>query len=141
MTHKSGKVAERVAHLQGCALDPRYLGFFECFNQGYFYEAHDVLEDLWLECRKGEKDLFYKALIQLAGAFVHLQKDRIRPSGRLFRLSRGYLCSYPETFESLDLGRVIGIIDDWLARLSVVPPGTNPLEGFPSPKIYPCVEQ
>jgi predicted metal-dependent hydrolase len=31
--------------------DPRYWGYFRTFNEGRFYEAHDVLEDLWLECR------------------------------------------------------------------------------------------
>src|SRR5262245_57748525 len=29
-------------------LDPRYTGYFTCFNARQYYEAHDVLEDLWL---------------------------------------------------------------------------------------------
>ncbi|MGB0582428.1 MAG: DUF309 domain-containing protein, partial [Limisphaerales bacterium] len=85
MSHKSPKISELIEHLQGGVHDAHYLGFFECFNRQLFYEAHDVLEELWLECRKTEKDEFYKALIQLAGAFVHLQKNRIQASGKLFR--------------------------------------------------------
>ena len=79
MTHKSGKVAEMVAAFQGRDLDARYLGYFDCFNRELFYEAHDVLEDLWLLDRKGADGDYYKGLIQLAGAFVHLQKGRLKP--------------------------------------------------------------
>ena len=30
-------------------LDPCYQGYFRCFNAGDYYEAHDVLEHLWLK--------------------------------------------------------------------------------------------
>src|SRR5438067_657768 len=32
-------------------LDPHYQGFFQCFNEQRYYEAHDVLEHLWLQNR------------------------------------------------------------------------------------------
>ena len=52
------------------ALDPRYQGFFTCFNEQKYYEAHDVLEQLWLNTNTSD-DNFFKGLIQAAGAFVH----------------------------------------------------------------------
>ena len=64
-------------------LDPCYQGYFRCFNEGLYYEAHDVLEHLWLG--KGRQDAnfaFYKGLIQVAGAFVHLKKQAERPRPR-----------------------------------------------------------
>ena len=69
-------------------LDPHYTGYFELFNQQLFYEAHDVLENIWLKDKHGPNGSFYKGLIQLAGAFVHLQKNRLRPSAALFKLAR-----------------------------------------------------
>ena len=60
-------------------LDPHYQGYFECFNEQKYYEAHDLLEHLWLQ-HKDENYLFFKGLIQIAGAFVHLQKQYIRPT-------------------------------------------------------------
>lgn len=135
MTHKSGKVADRVAHLKGGRVDPRYAGFFECFNAGEFYESHDVLEDLWLESRGGPKDLFYKALIQFAGAFVHLQKDRMGAAGKLFRLSKGYLSRYPETYEELAVAALIREIDRWLQRLESPSRLGNPLASNSAPQI------
>lgn len=57
---------------------PCYEGFFLCFNAGEYYEAHDVLEHLWLGCRDSNA-LFYKGLIQIAGGFVHLRRQFLRP--------------------------------------------------------------
>ena len=77
MSHKSPAIAERIAHLQGHKQPAHLLGWLECFNSGEFYEAHDVLEDLWLEERETLNANFYKGLIQLAGAFVHLKCTKI----------------------------------------------------------------
>ncbi len=60
------------------AFDPCYLAYFICFNAQEYYEAHDVLEHLWLQ-REDENHAFFKGLIQFAGAFVHLKKQAARP--------------------------------------------------------------
>src|SRR5213082_4227435 len=88
MSRKSEKIAAAIKKFQGADLDAHYLGYFDFFNQQLFYEAHDVLEEIWLPERKGPNDAFYKGLIQLAGAFVHLQKNRLQPAAALFKLAR-----------------------------------------------------
>ena len=40
------------------------------FNDGYYFESHETLEDLWMVTPLPERDLF-QAIIQLAAAFVH----------------------------------------------------------------------
>ena len=113
VTHKSSKIAEMVSRFEGQELDARYLGFFDCFNRGLFYESHDVLEDLWLLDRKGPDGDFYKGLIQLAGAFVHLQKGRLQPCGALLRLARSNLAKYPAFRHQLDLNGVLELTREW----------------------------
>jgi predicted metal-dependent hydrolase len=135
MSHKSGKIAALIAHQEGKGRAAHYLGFFDCFNQGLYYEAHDVLEELWLPCRKGKNDHFYKGLIQLAGAFVHFQKDRLRPAGALLRLARANLGEYPECYEGLRLSEIQGLIDLWLGRLADCQGDWNPLGRFPAPEL------
>src|SRR5881394_3535242 len=103
MSKKSPMIAALIANCQGQEFDAHYLGFFECFNRGLFYEAHDVLEELWLPRRKTPDDAFYKGLIQLAGAFVHLQKKRLHPSAALFKLAKANLQKYPSIHHDLDL--------------------------------------
>ncbi len=125
MSHKSQKIAELIGSLQGGRFDAHYLGYFECFNQQLFFEAHEVLEELWLSQRGQDKDLFYKGLIQLAGAFVHIQKNRIQPALALLRLAAGNLSKYPSNYESLDLSAVQRLISVWSAALEPGLPTTG----------------
>jgi len=125
MTHKSAKVARRVAAFGGGHHDARYLGYFDCFNRGEFYEAHDVLEDLWLPDRQGPDGNFYKGLIQLAGAFVHVQKKRFQPAVALLRLAQGNLRAYPDPHHGLDLGLVLTLVAQWKTLLGGVGAGSN----------------
>jgi predicted metal-dependent hydrolase len=102
--------------------DPHYLGYFECFNRQRFFEAHEVLEALWLPQREGPNGSFYKGLIQLAGAFVHWQKNRPGPAAALFKLARANLQKYPATHEGLSVEHVLVMTDQWLGQLTTSPP-------------------
>jgi len=135
VSKKSARIAVVIEPLQGRGYDPHYLGFFQCFNAGLFYESHDVLEELWLAERKKINDSFYKGLIQLAGAFVHLQKDRLRPSAALFKLARANLCKYPPLHEGLEVSAVLALIEDWLRALETGGFAINPLRVHRPPEL------
>lgn len=104
---------EQLGATHEAALDPCYVGFFKCFNAQRYYEAHDVLEHLWLKGRD-ENYAFFKGLIQVAGAFVHLQKQflrpahpkdagRLRPAARLFKIAMNNLNAYRPQHLHLDV--------------------------------------
>lgn len=134
VSKKSGRIAELIESCRGKSWDAHYLGYFECFNRGFYFEAHDVLEELWLTDKRGPNYSFHKGLIQLAGAFVHLQKDRLRPSNALFNLAKSNLTKYPAEHDGLNLGEVLRLIADWqtdLARGS----GENPIKKRPAPQL------
>ena len=113
--------------------EPGYLGFFECFNQQRYFEAHDVLESLWLDRRRtrGETDpccSYFKGLIQVAGAFVHLQKQRARPghpkdgrrlhpASRLFQLAMENLSPFRPVYLALDVEGVCALCDAQYAAI------------------------
>jgi len=103
----------------GSQLHPCYQGFFRCFNARQYYEAHDVLEHLWLQ-QRDENHLFFKGLIQTAGAFVHLQKQflrpdhpkdgrRLRPAVRLFHLALQNLEPYQPAHLLLDVASLCAL--------------------------------
>src|SRR5436305_8879943 len=117
MSKKNGGNAELIEQFRGRDFDAHYLGYFGCFNRRLYVEAHDVLEELWLTQRTGPNYAFYKGLIQLAGAFVHLQKNRLRPAAALFKLADGNLAKYPALHERLRIPKVRELIHDWLQRL------------------------
>ncbi len=124
-----------IESFRGQELDAHYLGYFDCFNRQLFYEAHDVLEDLWLADRHGVNGNFYKGLIQLAGAFVHLQKNRLHPSAALFKLAQANLKKYPARHERLDVAAVRALIADWLQRLEQGGFTVNPLTTHAGPRL------
>jgi predicted metal-dependent hydrolase len=135
VSHKSARIAAMIESFRGQKLDAHYLGYFDCFNRRLFYEAHDVLEDLWLADRHGANGNFYKGLIQLAGAFVHLQKNRLRPAAALFKLARTNLEKYPREHEHLNLKVVGSLIAKWLADLETAQFKINPLTANNAPRL------
>jgi predicted metal-dependent hydrolase len=135
MTHKSDRIAERVAGWRGGDLDPRYLGYFDCFNRGLYYEAHEVLEDLWLEDRRGPDGDFYKGLIQLAGAFVHWKKGRLLPCGALLQLATRNLERYPKLHHRLDLEELLQMARDWTSWVASAGPGAQGRDGEAAPRL------
>ncbi|MES2309937.1 MAG: DUF309 domain-containing protein [Verrucomicrobiota bacterium] len=102
---KSPRIADRIEKHQSSEAPwpAHYLGYFECFNEQSYYEAHDVLEELWLTDRSRKEANFYKGLIQFAGAFVHLQKNRLEPAFRLFLLAENNFSPYESPYEGISL--------------------------------------
>jgi len=118
MSRKTARIVDSIRHLEGGEHDPHFLGFFESFNRQEYYVAHDILENLWLQDRRGPKGDFYKGLIQLAGAFVHVQKGRRGPAVALLRLARANLANYGPILDGLAIREVLAVIKRWEAVLS-----------------------
>jgi predicted metal-dependent hydrolase len=126
MHSKQQRVTAWTARHHGQSREAHYLGFLDCFNAGFFYEAHEVLEKLWLRERGGVDDHFYKALIQLAGAFVHLEKGRPKPAMALLRLASAYLTAYPQRHQGMDLTALLWEIDRCLREVTGGAPRVSP---------------
>jgi predicted metal-dependent hydrolase len=135
VSNKSKRITAMVEQFRDGKLDPHYSGYFELFNEQKFYEAHDVLENLWLADRHGPDGNFYKGLIQLAGAFVHLQKNRLRPAAALFKLARTNLEKYPRVHEHLEVTAVLRLIENWRHQLESEEFKVNPLTPANPPRL------
>jgi len=135
VTHKSDRISEMIEPFRGRGLDPHYLAYFDYFNREQFFEAHDVLEQLWLARKSSPDYAFHKGLIQLAGAFVHLQKRRLRPSAALFKLAESNLSPYAPVRENLDILAVLELIGKMLRALEASRFEMNPLDGGGAPKL------
>jgi predicted metal-dependent hydrolase len=48
----------------------------DLFNEGRFFECHEVWEDIWLRAEGGEK-LFLQGMIQAAVAILHAQRGNL----------------------------------------------------------------
>ncbi len=58
-------------------MDERFYEGIREFNEGRFFEAHDILEDLWHGYREPDR-VFLQALIHSAVGFYHLENDNFK---------------------------------------------------------------
>jgi hypothetical protein len=87
--------------------------------------------------KQGANGDFYKGLIQLAGAFVHLQKGRLRPAAALFQLAQANFAKQPARHEGLDLTAVNRMIEHWRRALEAGQFARNPLTDANAPRLIP----
>jgi uncharacterized protein len=127
------------------AKHPFYLAFFRCWNEQRYYEAHDVLEQLWLKTDPGDAN-FFKGLIQAAGAFVHLQKRfehplhpkhsrRLPPAVRLFRLAEKNLASFAPWHHRLDVTALCQLLNRYADQIVASDYQNNPWSPETAPKL------
>jgi predicted metal-dependent hydrolase len=103
--------------------DPRYLAYFEHFNRQEYFEAHEVLEGLWLATAGNHRD-FYKGLIQTAAVYLKLQEGKLEPAGRLAARALALLKPYEPRFQGLDVQIVTQLLRN--ATLQPSPPRLTP---------------
>jgi hypothetical protein len=146
---KSDRISTFVAGLEPVAdrgLDPRYTGYFTCFNAQQYYEAHDVLEDLWLQTTD-ENYPFFKGLIQFAGGYVHLQKQflrphhakdgrRLRPATRLFRLAWSNLEPFRPVHWHLDVAELCTRCEGLISEIEASSFQRNPWRPDQAPSLH-----
>jgi len=134
------------ASLSGAVVQhPFYRAYFRCWNDQHYYEAHDVLEHLWLNTDTDDNN-FFKGLIQAAGAFVHLQKNfehpthakhsrRLRPAVRLFELAEKNLSPFVPVHHALNVDALLGLLRRAREKIVASDFKTNPWSPETAPKI------
>jgi predicted metal-dependent hydrolase len=150
---KGERISQFVRDLEGddanfsgeVAKHPFYRAYFRCWNDQRYYEAHDVLEHLWLNTDTAD-DNFFKGLIQAAGAFVHLQKNfehpthakhsrRLRPAVRLFELAEKNLAAFGAKHHALDIAAFLGLLRKTRQKIVASDFRTNPWSPQNAPRV------
>jgi uncharacterized protein len=97
------------------------------FNAAQFFEAHEVLEDVWREALGAERK-FLQGLIQIAVAFHHYSTGNVVGCKSLLQRGLGNLAAYPEGHSGLDLAAFRGEVEQWRRELEA----EQPLSPLPS---------
>src|SRR5437870_11840071 len=84
----------------------RFIEGIKLFNSAEFFEAHEVLEDVWRAAPASEK-LFLQGLIQISVAFVHHSRGNARGAQSLLRRACKNLSGYPAVCQGIDLHPLI----------------------------------
>jgi len=87
------------------------------FNEGNFFECHDILEDLWFEIRGSSRN-FYQGLIQVAAGFYHITV-RENQRGALSQLKKGTgkLNEYRPEYQGIELEHFLEKISECIALI------------------------
>lgn len=135
VNHKADKIAKLLAGLKSDRYDPHYLGYFELFNRQLFYEAHDVLEELWLASKPTRNARYYQGLIMATGAFVHFQKGRPKAASNLLKMAIERLKPYGTVHEGFEVGKFVACLASWLYLVESTGYKDNPFHPCLAPKI------
>jgi predicted metal-dependent hydrolase len=79
----------------------QYMRGVELFNDGRFFECHEVWEEIWLKAEGPQRELIH-ALIQSAVALHHFQRGNLKGAVSVFRRARGKLEKLPREILRLD---------------------------------------
>lgn len=88
----------------------------ELFNQGEFFDAHEVLEDVWRAAPQEEK-LFLQGLIQVAVGLHHYSKGNLHGARSLLRRANTNLTAYPEEYGQINLAALRTRVAAWSEAL------------------------
>jgi len=81
----------------------------EEFNDGYYFEAHETLEDLWRVTPMPER-LFFQGVIQLAAAFVHVARGERAGALKLLDAAADKLRGFVPESLGVDVAAVMAAI-------------------------------
>lgn len=79
-----------------------YLAGIQQFNQGQFFEAHEIWEDAW-NGTSGRRSDFYRGLIQMAVALEHYRRLNALGVQKVFGSALELWASLPDRYMGLDL--------------------------------------
>lgn len=79
------------------------------FNTGYYFEAHDTFEEIWMD-ERGEDVQFYQGLVQLATGFYHLRMDNLKGAGSQLNKGIAKLEKYKPEYRKLELTELLNCV-------------------------------
>jgi hypothetical protein len=111
------------------------------FNRQYFFEAHDVWEELWMETTGGHR-VFYQGLIQTAVGFYHLSNENFKGASSQFGKALAKLEQYLPSFHGINTAKLVDSIRMCLADAERLRDGAGgTFEAGKIPQIAFCDER
>lgn len=116
------------------SLDKVQLGL-KTFNEGKFFEAHEILEDVWRHERGPPKN-FYRGLINLGVGYAHWRKGKAKAATSVLTAARELLEPYAPAYDGVEVTPLLKQIERTIGAIM-----SSALEG-PEAKIsVPKIER
>jgi len=85
------------------------------FNEGKFFECHEVWEAVWLKAQGAERE-FLHAMIQTAAALHHVQRENLKGARSVGARAVGKLETMPKIIMQLDTVRFRASLESFLTK-------------------------
>jgi len=72
------------------------------FTAGEYFQAHEVLENVWREEPWPIREL-YRAILQVSVAYYHLIRGNLLGARKMFRHSQVWLRAFRDSFQGINL--------------------------------------
>jgi len=112
----------------------------DLFNRAHFYDAHEVLEEVWRPLPRGRPVRRHlQGLVQLAVAFHHESRDNFIGARSVLDRACRNLTGAEDSFPQFDFARLRAELADWQQHLDgTCSPGTCS-RGKSSRPTLPCI--
>lgn len=106
-------------------MDPLLRRGIQLFNDGEFFECHEVLEAAWTP-ERGPRRLFLQALIHVAVGWYHHERGNPVGASRQLRKGLRKLGAYLPEYEGVDTARLAGEAQALLHQIEAGATGRYP---------------
>ena len=92
------------------------------FNEGYFFEAHEHLEGIWIRDTTPSRK-FYQGLIQVASGYHHFQNGNPRGAVRLLVKGSNLLRPFGPAHGGVDITSLLRAVQEHAGAISTLQDG------------------
>ncbi len=109
----------------------------EFFNKGYYFEAHDVFEEIWMDAR-GKSRPFYQGLVQLATGFYHFRMANLKGAQSQLKKGCGKLEAFAPQYQMVSVSKLLRSVSACLEQIEAARTGDGPCVNLDEkiPKIF-----
>jgi hypothetical protein len=109
------------------SLSPQAVRGLELFNQGEYFEAHELLEIAWNEDRTAGR-MLYQAILQVSVAYLQIERENYRGAIKMFQRLRKWLDPLPDACRGVDINRLRSNVND--AYQALLTTGSQGIKDF-----------
>ena len=114
---------------------PEFYKGLELFNREFYFECHDVWEEIWGDA-KGKNKIFYQALIMSAVSLYHYGNENLAGALSCYQKALNQFTQLPEHFLRLDIRTFVEHLSEFYRGMSIAETAlTEEILRKPRPKI------
>jgi uncharacterized protein len=87
------------------SLPPQAIIGIQLFNARQYFEAHEALETAWREETGPAREL-YRGILQVAVAYLHIQRGNYIGARKMFRHCRVWLEPFPDVCQGINIAQL-----------------------------------